>query len=74
MEFEQKYQLISNQSKQELLYSILQLVYDSINSNEQTIVVRILEDIICLDLGSSLYTGSFDYWKKRCRFKVPCMM
>lgn len=73
MEFEQKYQIISNLSKRDLLDSILMNVFENLRCNQKT-TIRMLEDVICLDLMTNVYSGSMESWKRRNRFKVPVMV
>ena len=73
MEFEQKYRIISNNSKRDILDSILSNVFNNLKLNQKT-TIRMLEDIICLDIVSAPNTSPMEIWKRRNRFKVPIIM
>lgn len=73
MEFEQKYQIISNATKRDILDSILSNVFRNLKLNQKT-TLRLLEDIICLDIISSPNFSPLETWKKRNRFKIPVIM
>lgn len=73
MEFEQKYQVISNLGKRDLLDSILLNVFQNLRINQKT-TIRMLEDVICLDLMANTYSGSMEVWKRKNRFKVPVIV
>ena len=73
MEFEQKYRIISNNSKRDILDSILSNVFNNLKLNQKT-TIRKLEDIICLDIVSAPNTSPMEIWKRRNRFKVPIIM
>lgn len=73
MEFEQKYHIISNMGKREILHSILSNVFTNLQLNKKT-AIRLMEDVICLDVISNFQVGSMEVWKRHNRFKVPVMM
>lgn len=73
MEFEQKYQIISNLSKRDILDSILSNVFNNLQANLKT-TIRILEDLICLDIMSFSNNSPMEIWKRRNRFKIPIIM
>lgn len=70
MEFEQKYKLVSSEDQAELLQCILRTVYEKL-SNNQACTIRLLEDIICLDLVARTDSGSIERWRDRIKFKTP---
>lgn len=72
MEFEQKYQIITNQSKREMLVSILRTISMNLSMDKKC-TIRMLEDIICLDLMSTFHSTSSEQWKRRSKFRIPVL-
>jgi len=73
MEFEQKYQIISNPANKEDLHNILTTIYDNISRDKKS-TMRIFEDIICLDLMANYLKMPLEAWKRKFKHRIPFLM